>query len=77
MKEYITTSDGRISVKRSEFIGHSCFANPMGDHIIIRTKDCPSGKCVNYLESREDMFKAGKEINEQLNDSAPSTREEI
>ena len=64
--EYIKTSDGKISVKRSDFLGHSCFENPMGDYIVIRTIASPNGKCVNYIGERAAMLKAGKEINEQL-----------
>lgn len=65
-KEYITTSDGKISVLRSVFLGHTVFENPLGDHIIIKTIEQPRGYCVNYLEDREAMQKAGREINEQL-----------
>ena len=66
-EEYIKTSDGRISVKKSEFIGHSVFVNPIGNYILIKTKDCPSGKCVNYYDKTvKEIEKAGQEINEQI-----------
>lgn len=68
MSDFVTTSDGRIAFKKSEFKLMTCGdPNAFGDgyEISIWTESYKSGRIVRF-PSREERNKAALEITHQL-----------